>query len=218
MKKWILKHKKIALFLLIALIVFFSPFRTQFSIEEAGDFIRSIQGNPSAPLIYIMIYIGGVVLALPGIALTLLAAPIFGFWQGLLLVIIGSNIGCQLTFWISRWLGGDLIQKIIRADTFLEKASKQIEKNGLIFMLYVRLIPLFPFNGINYLSGLTKIRYRDYAIGSLVGMLPGTTVYVYLSHTATDIQNNPLGIIVSVGVLLGFTLIISVVKRKSNLS
>ncbi len=199
-------------------IVFLSPLRNQFNLETAGTFVRSIQDNPLAPLIYVLIYIGGVILALPGTALTLLAAPIFGFWQGLFLVVIGSNIGCHLTFWIARWLGGDVIQKFIKSDTFLEKASKQIEKNGLVFMLYVRLIPLFPFNGINYLSGLTNVTYKDYALGSLFGMIPGTVVYVYLSHTAADIQNNPLGIIVSISVLIGFTVLITLIKKKSNMS
>ncbi len=57
---------------------------------------------------------------------------------------------------------------------------------------------MFPFNGINYVSGLTNIRYRDYALATFIGMIPGTSVYVYLSATAVDVKNNPIALIISI--------------------
>lgn len=186
---------------------------------DVNDLIKQIEiirNNPFAPIIYVLIYVVGVIFALPGLALTITAAPIFGFWNGLLLVVIGANIGCQVTFWISRVFGKDFVNKFIKADSFLDKASNKIEKNGFIFMLSIRLIPIFPFNGINYLSGLTKVKYKDYTLGTLLGMLPVTAVYVYLSYTASDIRNNPLGIIISVSVLVLFTIVMSIIKKKKH--
>jgi uncharacterized membrane protein YdjX (TVP38/TMEM64 family) len=170
--------------------------------------------NPYAPLLYLCVYVIGVVLAVPGTALTILAAPLFGFWKGLLLVVLASNLGCQITFFISRFLGKDVVQKWIKPDSFLEKASAKIEKNGFLFMLYVRLLPIFPFNVVNYLSGLTTIRYRDYTLATLLGMLPGTFMYVYLSHTAADVRNNPYGLLVSVSLLLIFTSAVVLLKKR----
>jgi uncharacterized membrane protein YdjX (TVP38/TMEM64 family) len=216
---WLKKHSgwvKLTVFLLLVLMVAVSPLRKYLTIESLTAFINQFRANPYAALIYLSVYVAGVVLAVPGTALTILAAPLFGFWTGLLLVVIGSNLGCQITFFASRYLGNDTIQKWIKPGSFLEKASVKIERNGLLFMLYIRLLPLFPFNVINYLSGLTAIRHRDYTLATLFGMLPGTLVYVYLSHTAADIKNNPYGLIVSISVLVIFSAGVYFFKRKHD--
>ena len=216
---WLKKHSgwvKLTVFLLLVLIVAVSPLRLYLTIGNLTALINEFRENPYAPLIYLSVYIVGVVLAVPGTALTILAAPLFGFWTGLLLVVIGSNLGCQITFFTSRFLGKDMIQKWIKPGSFLEKASGKIESSGFVFMLYIRLLPLFPFNVINYLSGLTTIRYRDYTLATLLGMLPGTVVYVYLSHTAADVRNNPYGLIVSVSILLVFTAGVILIKKRHD--
>ncbi len=214
---WMKKHSgwvKLTVFLLLILIVAVSPIRKYFTIETLTDLINDIKANPYAGLIFLAAYIVGVVLAVPGTALTILAAPIFGFWPGLLLVVLASNFGCQITFFVSRFMGKDIIQRWIKPGSFLEKASGKIERNGFLFMLYVRILPLFPFNVINYLSGLTTIRYRDYTMATFLGMLPGTFMYVYLSYTATDVRNNPYGIIVSVSILVVFTAAVVLLKKR----
>ena len=70
----------------------------------------------------------------------------------------------------------------------LKAYDKKIEKNGLKIMAFFRLIPLFPFNGLNYAMGLTKIKIKDYILGTLC-ILPGTFVYTYLGATATDLRS-----------------------------
>lgn len=216
MKHSFKKYLKFFILIVALALVLLSPIRKFLHIEQLKSLIGSIKNNPFAPFVYILIYVIGVIFALPGTALTIIAAPIFGFWKGLVLVIIGSNLGCQLTFMISRYLGGGFIQRFVKSDSFMDKASKKIEENGFLFMLYMRLIPIFPFNGVNYLSGLTKIRYRDYAFATFIGMLPGTAVYVYLSHTAADIRDNPLGIVISILVLVLFTIGMTLLKNKKN--
>jgi uncharacterized membrane protein YdjX (TVP38/TMEM64 family) len=216
LKQFLEKYLKFFIFVVAVALVLFSPVRKFLHIEQLTAWIENIKNNPFAPFMYILIYVIGVIFALPGTALTIIAAPLFGFWQGLVLVIVGSNIGCQLTFWISRSLGGGFIQRFVKSDSFMEKASKKIEENGFMFMLYIRLMPIIPFNGINYLSGLTKIRYKDYALATLIGMLPWTAVYVHLSYTAADIRQNPLGIVISIGVLVLYTLGITLLKKNQN--
>lgn len=205
---------KLSIFLLLVLIVALSPLRQFVTIEALTALINGFRTNPYATLIYLSVYVIGVVLAVPGTALTILAAPLFGFWTGLLLVVLASNLGCQITFFVSRFLGKDFIQRWIKPGSFLEKASGKMEKNGFLFMLYVRLLPIFPFNVINYLSGLTTISHRAYTLATFLGMLPGSFMYVYLSHTAADVRNNPYGIIVSVSILLIFTIVVVLLKKR----
>lgn len=212
--KFLRKNYKLFILIIIILIITISPLRKYIQIEKWLGTLNTIKDTSYAPIIYILLYVVGVVFALPGVALTIIAGPLFGFSLGAILVIIGSNVGCQFTFFVSRLLGKDFIKRFIKADSYFEKLSKKIEENGFLVMLYLRLLPIFPFNGVNYISGLSQVKYWHYTLATFVGMLPGTLVYVYLSTSVADIKNNPMGVIISIGVLILFTGVTMVLKRK----
>lgn len=211
------KNKKIIIGILVVAVIAYVAFSGIIDINEIVAYIKGIGEHPLAPIIFIGFYTFGVVFALPGLPLTLLAGTIFGVWYGTLYVVIAANLGCQITFFISRYIGKDFVERFIKADSFIAKISKQVEKNGMLIMLYLRLIPLFPFNLINYAMGLTPVSYKDYTLANLFGMLPGTFLYVYLSAAALDIKDNPLGIIVPIVLLVLFTVVISYVKKKKQI-
>ena len=208
---------KILVLILILGLILLSPIREMITLEHLNLIINQIKGEPLAPLYYVLLYMIGVVFAFPGVALTIVAGPIFGLWAGIGLVLIGANLGCQITFLLSRFLGRDFIYKFVKAEGMVDRLSKKIASNGFLVILSVRLLPIFPFNVINYISGLTSLRYRDYTLGTFLGMLPGTCVYVYLSYTASDVRDNPWGLVLSVSVLIVFMLLIAVFKKKLNL-
>lgn len=211
------KYKKLLIALVVLGVLVYVTTSGIIDINEIVTYIRGIGENPYAPLIFIFFYTIAVVFALPGLPLTLLAGTVFGVFYGTLYVTIAANLGCQITFFVSRYLGQDFAQKFIKSDSFIDKIANQVEKNGLLIMLYLRLIPLFPFNLINYAMGITKVGYRQYTIGNLIGMLPGTFLYVYLSAAALDIKDNPLGIIVPIVLLVLFTVIVGYVKKKKSI-
>lgn len=200
----------------IVLVVLLTPLRQYLSIDSLKAFVESARESVWAPLIYIAIYVVAVIFAVPGFALTILAGPIFGLWMGTLLVIIASNIGTQITFWISRLAGRDFVAKIIKNDSFVDKVSNKFEKNDFLVMLYMRLIPVFPFNVINYLSGLTPVRYKSYTLATFLGMIPGSFIYVYLSTSVANVRGNPLGIIVPIVLLVLLTVGTIIVKKKKK--
>ncbi len=211
------KYYKFILLLFAVGVIIISPLRKHINVESLISLIEEIKNNTYAPLVYVGLYIVGVVFAVPGAALTVLAGPLFGFRKGALLVVVSANLGCQLTFLISRFMGRDFVKRFIREDSFVDKISKKIENNGFLVMLYLRLLPIFPFNVVNYVSGLTDIKHRDYTLANLIGMLPGTIVYVYLSVAAVDVKNNPVGLIISVGLLILFTAATAIIKRKQKI-
>lgn len=217
MKDFIKKYYKLLIFLGIVAILVFSPLKSMINTDYLSAQLNNIKDSPYAPLIYVLIYIAGVVVALPGIVLTALSGPLFGFWKGAILVIIGSNLGCQLTFFISRYMGRDFVVRFIKDESFADKISKKIEQNGLIVMFYLRLLPLFPFNVVNYISGLTNIKYAHYTLATFVGMLPGTLVYVYLSATVAEVKSNPIGVVISVGLLILLTAITAILKKSKKI-
>ncbi len=210
-KKTIIKLVVVAV---VGILIFI--FRDYIKVDRMVEMLNDLKNNPLAPLVYVLVYAVAVTLIVPAGPLTLLSAPLFGFWYGLLYTTIGANLGCHLSFWVGKILGEEAIKKRIKSGSFIEKATTQAKKNGLVFMMYVRLIPLFPFAAVNYLSAIIGIKYRDFTIATFIGMIPGSAVYVYLAHSATNIAENPLGVIVSIAVLVVFTLVVTLVKKRSD--
>ncbi len=205
---------KIAILGVVLILLF--VFRDYLNIDTLVSVIETVQENRFAPILFVLIYAVAVTFMIPASALTLIAGPIFGFWEGLFLTIIGSNIGCHLSYHAAKLIGKDAVGKFVKSGSFIENAQESAKKNGFIFMMYARLIPIFPFAVVNYLSGIIGIKYRDYAIATFLGMIPGSAVYVYLGYSAANIKENPLGIIVSIGVLVLFTVVVTIVKKKGS--
>jgi uncharacterized membrane protein YdjX (TVP38/TMEM64 family) len=134
-----------------------------------------------APLIYIGVYILGTVLLVPGTLLSFGGAILFGAYMGTLYTWIGATIGATLAFLLAKFLGRDFVDQLL-AGRF-QDFERRLEKHGFTSLLILRLLPWFPFNGINFGSGLTRIRLRDYVLATAIGILPGTFVYQFLFAT-----------------------------------
>ena len=135
------------------------------------------------PLVFILIYILAVILALPGSAITIAGATLFGSVWGVVLVSIASTIGASICFLISRYLARDFIlRKFAQNEKFL-KLDRMAEEHGAIVIAITRLIPIFPFNVLNYGFGLTGVPLRTYVFWSWLCMLPGTILYVVGTDT-----------------------------------
>ncbi len=119
-------------------------------------------------------------LGVPGTPLTLITGSVFGVWFGTLVAIIGNTIGATLAFLLARYIFQDYGKKVFAKYPTIEKYVNSLETKGLSTILFLRLVPLFPFNAINFLLGVTPIPLKTYVIGSFIGMLPGTFLFVYL--------------------------------------
>jgi len=135
-----------------------------------------------APAIYIGAYILACVLFLPGFLLTVLAGMIFGPWVGTAIVSVGSVGGAVAAFLIARYLARDSVEKMLSKQAWFTKFRGGLQENGFQFVLFVRLVPLFPFSALNFACGLVPLTLRDYTLGSFIGMLPGTFAYVYAGN------------------------------------
>ncbi len=167
----------------------------------------------SYPLLMVMIaiavYIAVAGLSLPGAAvLTLACGWIFGFWQGLLVVSMGSTAGATLAFLLTRYLLKDWVQQ--RFSDRLETINSAFDREGAFYLFTLRLIPAIPFFVINAVMGLTKIRVARFWWVSQLGMLPGTAAYVYAGATVPSItQLADIGVekVISWQLLLAFAIL-----------
>ncbi len=210
------KHLKFIIFIGIIILLALSPVRNILLQMNLDETIKSFAGRPTAPFVFIGLYIVGVIFAFPGLPLTVLAGAMFGFGLGTLVTVIGSNIGIQVTFLISRYFGGELMPFLARRYPYFKEIDQKLKHNGFSVMVTLRLLPIIPFNAINYLAGLTTVSYRDYIMGNLVGMLPGSMLYVYFGATAMESQGNPKGLILSIILLLLFTGVSFAFKKKQR--
>ena len=128
-------------------------------------------------VLFFIIYVVVTAFALPiSLLKTLLAGALFGFWPGLILVSFASSIGSTFCFLFSRYALRNYIQ--VRFHKYLEKINKGIEMDGRLYLLFLRLSPIFPFFIINLVFGLTKMRALEFYLVSQIGMFIGTAIFV----------------------------------------
>jgi uncharacterized membrane protein YdjX (TVP38/TMEM64 family) len=126
---------------------------------------------------------------LPGTPFTILSGSLLGTFWGSISAIIGNAIGAILAFLLARYFLYSFVQNKILPKyknlekyekNFLEdKGSEKIFTKSLQTILFLRLVPLFPFNVLNFVLAVTKVKFKDYAIGTTVGIIPGTIAFVY---------------------------------------
>ncbi len=137
-------------------------------------------GGAAAIAAFIVLYTVATVLMIPGSVLTLLGGALFGPVFGTLYNLAGATLGATLAFVISRYIAGDWIAR--RTGGVSRRLLDGVASEGWRFVALTRLVPLIPFNLLNYLLGLTRIPLRQYVFTSALCMVPGAAAYTYLGH------------------------------------
>ena len=131
-----------------------------------------------APLIFILIYVGATVAAIPRGVLTIIAGSLFGPVRGIVIVSIAATSGAALAFLVSRYMLRDVVSRWLGGSKKYQKLNALTVRHGGIVVALTRLTPIFPYNILNYGFGLTKVRFWTYLFWSWVCMLPWTILYV----------------------------------------
>jgi uncharacterized membrane protein YdjX (TVP38/TMEM64 family) len=139
-----------------------------------------------APMAYGAIYALAVPLFVPGSLLTLAAGALFGLWPGIPVVFAGAVAGSSLAFLVSRYVARPWVEAWATSHARFSAVDRAVAAEGRRMVFLLRLTPLVPFTILNYLLGLTRIRWRDMVVAS-PGMLPGTVLYVYYGHVIGDV-------------------------------
>ena len=167
-------------------------------------------------LAYIAFYAIGTVLLIPGTALSFAGAILFGAYWGTLYTWIGATIGATLSFLVAKKLGRPFVEQLL--GNRFQALEDRMSSEGFRGLLLVRLLPLFPFIGVNFGCGLTSIRLQDYVLATAIGIIPGTFMYQLLfakigERILTEkFQWNYLLDPELIGVLIGFVLFIVILR------
>jgi uncharacterized membrane protein YdjX (TVP38/TMEM64 family) len=207
-----MNSKKILLLLavLLAVAAFFyldlGRFLTVASLKlHRQSLLQYYQTHRAATVAAFMaVYVVQTALSLPGAAvLSLAAGAIFGAALGTVYAVSAATLGATLAFLVVRYLLRDAVLR--RFGARLEVVNRELEQRGLNYLLFLRLVPLFPFFLINLAAGLTRLPLATFVLGTLIGIIPGGFVYVNAGASLATI--NSLGDIVSPRVLGSFALL-----------
>ena len=209
MTNQIIKSFIIIFFLLSIMAGFFFDFGQYLSFETIKEqhekLILLIESNFIFYFIlFFFIYIIVTAFALPFAAIkTVLAGALFGLIPGVILTSFASSIGSTLCFLMSRFVLRDFVQN--KYSKYLDKINKGIKEDGIYYLFFLRLSPIFPFFIINLVFGLTKMKTMTFYIISQIGMLIGTVVFVNAGVQLSKISS--MSDILSFNLILSFILI-----------
>jgi uncharacterized membrane protein YdjX (TVP38/TMEM64 family) len=149
------------------------------SPERIGTTIRDAREVPFAAAIFVVTYVAVTTIGLPALPLTLAGGAIFGVAAGIALTWLGATLGATGAYLLARALGGDALRHLLgdRAGTL----DRILGDGAFLTMLRLRLIPVVPFNALNFGAGLAGVRLTHYMAATAIGILPGTSVYTYFA-------------------------------------
>src|SRR5208283_4163999 len=154
-----------------------------FSHSEWFENPRSLKAEvlswgPLGPLAYILLFAVGPSFLVPGAVMTIAGGLAFGAFWGAIWSLVGANLGALLAFGAGRFLGKSFVERLF-GERFRHLLDRLV-RNGFFVILYLRLVPVIPYNALNMLAGASPITFRDYFWASVIGMIPGTILFAFL--------------------------------------
>lgn len=192
------------LLLLVAGIVAAIIYKDQFDANALENWVKD--AGSAGPIVFMLIYAIGAVFFLPGGVLTLAGGALFGPVFGTFYNLTAATIGAMISFLAARYLAHDWVEK--KTGGRMKQLKQGVEGEGWKFVAFVRLVPLFPFNVLNYALGLTKIKFSHYSISTYVFMLPGAIAYTYLGYVGREAVAGGDGLIQKVMLALALLAIV----------
>lgn len=170
----------------------------------------------AALAIAFVVYVAATAFSVPGgLVLSLTMGFLFGRWVGTVLVVVAATIGATLVFIAARYLFADAARR--RMGALGAKINAGFTENALNYLLFLRLVPLFPFFLVNLAPAFTSIRLRTFVVGTLIGIIPGSFVFVNLGQTLGRIDSLS-GLLstetIAAFVLLGVLALVPVLVKK----
>ena len=197
---------KAALGVVVVLGLIFAWRLTPLSELAKPDTIRntleSFAEGPWGPLIVLGTFVGSSLLLFPVTVLIAATAAAFGPWLGFVYAALGALLSALISFMIGAMIGRETLTSVLGPR--LNRIRREVRNKGVIAVAVVRLVPIAPFGVVNMVAGASKIRLFDFALGTVVGMLPGIAVMSALGHQVTLVLTRP-----SLEAVIWFTLAVA---------
>lgn len=197
--------------ILLALAWRFTPLRDIVNLRSMVDFAERLDEMPFTPVVVMACYVIGGMLMVPVTLLIAVTGIVFGPWLGGAYALGGALLSAAATYGAGAWLGRETVRRVLGAR--INGLSRRIAKRGIVAMMVIRVVPIAPFTIVNVVAGASHIRFRDFFLGTLLGMLPGVLLTVTFAHNLAQAVHRPsagtLAVLTGVAVLLvGFAFLL----------
>ena len=173
----------------LALAWRFTPLREWLALDRLLELGVTLRAEPWAPLAVLLTFVAAGLVAFPLLVLIAVAAMVFGPMLGPLYALTGATLSAALTFAIGRRLGRETVRKL--AGQRVNDLSRRLAKRGLIAVAFVRMLPIAPFSVVNVVAGASHIRWSDFLLGTVIGLLPGVTTMTFFIDRAIAAIRDP---------------------------
>ncbi|HEY8102281.1 MAG TPA: VTT domain-containing protein [Burkholderiaceae bacterium] len=188
----------------------YTPLRDWVNLATLVALARDLESLPLTPVAIIIGYMVAGLL----VPITLLIAAtgiVFGPMVGAVYAIAGSLVSATVSYWLGYWLGRDTVRSLVGKR--INRLSKRIAQRGIVAVMIIRILPIAPFAVVNVVAGASHLLFRDYLLGTLLGMTPGIVLTVTFIHNLTEVIRHPsagtfavLAIVASL--LIGFAMLL----------
>ncbi len=167
-----------------------------------------------APLLYMALYCIAPALFLPGLPISIVGGILFGPVWGVIYTISSATVGACVAFLVSRYIARDWIESKLKSPRW-RHLDEKAAVHGWKMVAFTRLIPLFPFNLLNYAFGLTKVKFSHYALATFLFMLPGTIAFITFSSSLLDLLRGKISptFLIGLGLMVLVSLLPMFVRR-----
>lgn len=180
---------------LLAIAWRWTPLGEWANLQALIGLVRALDSVPFSPLAVMVAYVIAGLLVVPVMLMIAVTGIVFGPLLGGLYAIAGTLLSAAVTYGIGHWLGRDNLHRLLGER--IDRLSRRIAKRGILAMLVVRVLPIAPFSIVNVIAGASHIRFRDFLIGTVIGMMPGIAITVTFFHQLAEAVRNPtLGAVV----------------------
>lgn len=183
-----MKRRAVKVAVLLVLVsgiaaMYFSPLRDQFTRANIRELIERLRGIWYGPLLLIAMYGVGSVFAIPASIFVIAGGVIWGWKLGSVYAIAGGILGAIAAYFVALFLGEGLLDRFGGVG---RAVRKQVENSGFTKMLIVRLIPGPPFAVWNFAAGIARMRFRDYALATFLGLIPSHIIFAYCADSLVN--------------------------------
>jgi phosphatidylserine/phosphatidylglycerophosphate/cardiolipin synthase-like enzyme/uncharacterized membrane protein YdjX (TVP38/TMEM64 family) len=175
----------------LALVWRVTPLHEWLSVSHLVRFGESLREHPWAPLAVVGVFVGAGLVAFPLLALVAATAMVFGPLLGPLYTFLGAAASAAVTFALGRRLGRETVRRL--AGSRINALSRRLAQHGLLAVAFVRMLPIAPFTVVNVVAGASHVGWRDFMLGTLLGLLPGVlAISVFVDRAVAAIREPSL--------------------------
>ena len=192
-----------------------SPLAGYLDIDAMSEWIGSLSNNRLMPLIVVALYVLGGLVVFPVTVMVAITAVLFPPLIALALSVAGAMMSASVVYWIGRALGRDFVKKV--AGKRINQLSRGLARQGLLTVTIIRFIPVAPFTVVNLVAGASHIGFRDYFIGTLIGMTPGFIAITLFTESLLSFLFKPtlLNIAILAGITAAALVLLVWIKRRA---